>query len=64
MLAFYRPHDPMVSKEGVEAFFDQLDTPVKRKEFFPTSFHLILHDDNRARAVQVITQWLQAKGRE
>ena len=54
----------MVSKEGVEAFFDQLDTPVKRKEFFPTSFHLILHDDNRARAVQVIAQWLQAKGRE
>jgi hypothetical protein len=45
-------------------FFDQLDTPWKRKEFFPTSFHLILHDDDRARAVHVITQWLQAKGRE
>ncbi|MES2707537.1 MAG: alpha/beta fold hydrolase [Verrucomicrobiota bacterium] len=64
VLVLYTPHDPLVSKEGVEKFFDQLDTPWKRKEFFPTSYHLILHDDERPRALKVITQWLKARGRE
>lgn len=64
VLVLYTPHDPLVSKEGVEEFFTRLDTPWKRKEFFPTSYHLILHDDERERAVKVVGQWLKARGRE
>jgi alpha-beta hydrolase superfamily lysophospholipase len=64
VLVLYTPHDPLVSKESVEEFFTQLDTPWKREEFFPNSYHLILHDDERERALKVISQWLLARGRE
>lgn len=64
VLVLYTPHDPLVSQEGVEEFFEKIDSPCKRKEFFPTSYHLILHDEERARAVRIVTQWLQAHGRE
>lgn len=63
VLVLYTPHDPLVARESVEEFFTKLDTPWKRLEFFPDSYHLILHDDERPRALKVISQWLGTRGR-
>ncbi len=58
VLVLYTPHDPLVSKEAVEHFFGHIGSPRKIKVFFPDSFHLILHDTERSRAVQTVQDWL------
>jgi alpha-beta hydrolase superfamily lysophospholipase len=58
VLVLYTPHDPLVSREAVEHFFDHIGSPRKTKVFFPDSYHLILHDSERARAVQTVEDWL------
>lgn len=58
VLVLYTPHDPLVSKEAVERFYDRLGSANKTKAFFPQSYHLILHDSERARALTLIREWL------
>ena len=57
-LVLYTPNDVLTSREGVEAFFDRLASAEKLKVFFPGSYHLILHDKDRAAALQAIATWL------
>jgi len=58
VLVLYTPHDPLVSQESVETFFGQIAGPRKTKVFFPESYHLILHDVERERAVKTVLDWL------
>ena len=61
VLAFYTPNDALTPKEGVENFFARLGSKDKTRVFFPESYHLILHDHDRAAALQQITAWLKAR---
>ncbi len=58
VLVLYTPHDPLVSKEGVERFYSLIPSPSKAQAFFPKSYHLILHDVERDRAVKTVADWL------
>ncbi len=61
VLVFYTPHDVLTSRESVERFTQSLHAPGSTKVFFPQSYHLILHDSERARALRKLQQWLQAR---
>ena len=61
ILVLYTPHDPLVSREAVEYFFDLITAPGKTKTFFPESYHLILHDKERDRAVKAVHDWLERR---
>ena len=63
VLVLYTPHDPLVSKEGVERFYQSIASPMKAKAFFSESYHLILHDKERERAVKTVADWLARRGR-
>ena len=61
VLALYTPNDALVPAEAVEVFFDKLAARDKSKMFFPRSFHLILHDVDRAAAIAGIREWLDKR---
>ena len=61
VLVLYTPNDVFTSKEGVEAFFDSIGTRDKTKVFYPESFHLILHDLDRDRALRTLERWIQRR---
>ncbi len=60
-LVLYTPNDVLVSKEQVEEFFDSVSSRDKTKAFFPDSYHLILHDVDREKALGEIAIWLDAR---
>jgi esterase/lipase len=62
VLVLYTPHDPLVSAEAVERFYDRIASPRKTKVFFPKSYHLILHDTERERAMKTVGTWLDRHG--
>ncbi len=62
VLVLYTPHDPLVSQAAVETFYDRIPSPKKSKVFFPKSYHLILHDEERDRALKTVTGWLERRG--
>lgn len=63
VLVFYTPNDALTSKEGVERFFQQLAARDKTPVFFPHSYHLILHDCDRAAALEKLGEWLDRRAR-
>ncbi len=63
ILVFYTPNDVLTSKEGVERFFQQLASPDKTPVYFPKSYHLILHDRDRAAALEKLGEWLDQRTR-
>ena len=63
VLVLYTPHDPLVSQQGVERFYQLIASAHKTKAFFPESYHLILHDKERERAVKTVADWLAHRGR-
>jgi alpha-beta hydrolase superfamily lysophospholipase len=62
VLVLYTPHDPLASREQIEEFFNQIASDDKTKVFFPESYHLVLHDTERYRAVEVLQRWIAEKG--
>ena len=62
VLVLYTPHDPLVSAEAVERFYDRIASTRKARVFFPKSYHLILHDLERERAMKTIRTWLDRRG--
>ncbi len=59
VLIFYTPNDALTPHQAVEHFFDELSSTDKTRVFFPKSFHLILHDQDRADALHRLEVWLQ-----
>jgi len=58
VLVFYTPNDALTPHEAVEQFFGRLATKDKERVFFPNSYHLILHDQDRAEALHRLEEWL------
>jgi alpha-beta hydrolase superfamily lysophospholipase len=58
VLVFYTPNDALTPHEAVEAFFSRLASRDRERVFFPNSFHLILHDVDRAEALHRLQEWL------
>lgn len=63
VLVFYTPNDALTPREGVETFFSQIASEDKTSVFFPQSYHLILHDHDRAEALQRLESWLSARAK-
>ncbi len=61
LLILYTPHDPLVSQQAVENFYAHIPSPSKSKAFFPQSYHLILHDSERDRALLIVRRWLETQ---
>lgn len=59
LLVLYTPRDPLVSQQAVENFYAHIPSPRKSKAFFPQSYHLILHDSERDRALLIVRRWLE-----
>lgn len=58
VLVLYTPNDPVASRHQIESWFDSIDSLDKSTLFFPDNYHLILHDDQRWKAVEGIGDWL------
>lgn len=58
VLVLYTPHDPLVSQEAVERFSRHILPGRITRAFFSKSYHLILHDIERDRALQTVNNWL------
>jgi alpha-beta hydrolase superfamily lysophospholipase len=57
-LVLYTPNDPLTPPDKIESFFENIASRDRAKVFFPHSYHLILHDNERARALGALTSWL------
>lgn len=58
VLVLYTPNDPVASRRQIETWFESIDSLDKTTLFFPENYHLILHDDQRWKAVEGIGDWL------
>jgi len=51
-------HDAFVKPEVLGAWFDRIAAADKTLRHYPESYHLLLHDDDRAEVLADITRWL------
>jgi acylglycerol lipase len=58
VLVIYAANDVFISPARVEKFFERLGSREKEIRLFPESYHLLLHDDDRAHALEQIETWL------
>ena len=58
LLVIYAAHDVFIKPALVEQFFDRIGSSEKEKQFFPESFHLLLHDFDKEQALASIEMWL------
>ena len=57
-LVLYAANDIFVRPEQVEQFFAKLGSREKEIRLFPDSYHLLLHDHDKAQALECIESWL------
>ncbi|MGI8605107.1 MAG: alpha/beta fold hydrolase [Verrucomicrobiales bacterium] len=58
VLVLYTANDPVTSQQQIEHWFSHIQSPDKCRLFFPNNYHLILHDDERWKAVEQIASWI------
>jgi acylglycerol lipase len=58
VLVIYARNDVFIRPDLVEAFFTQLPGSDKELTLYPESYHLLLHDHDRAEVLARVTQWL------
>ena len=58
VLVLYAAHDVFITPARVEAFVDNLGSVEKEARLFPDSYHLLLHDHDKAEVLACITNWL------
>jgi acylglycerol lipase len=61
VLVIYAANDVFIPPMQVERFFDQLGSLEKELQFFPESYHLLLHDYDKAEVLGRIETWLLAR---
>ena len=61
VLVIYPQHDVYISPVRVQEFVAQLGSRDKESELFPESYHLLLHDFDKAQALARIERWLRAR---
>ncbi len=57
------PNDVLSSPDQVQGLFGQVRSPKKRLLWYTRSYHLLLHDVQRAEVTADLTRWLDRKGR-
>ncbi|MCE0498291.1 MAG: alpha/beta hydrolase [Methylacidiphilales bacterium] len=57
VLVLYAAHDIFITPDRVEKFFARLGSREKELRFFPDSYHLLLHDHDKAGALERIEAW-------
>ena len=55
------PNDILSSPDQVQTLFSQVRSPRKRLLWYTRSYHLLLHDVQRAEVTQDLTNWLNAR---
>jgi len=58
VLVIYAANDVYIPPARVEQFFARLGSREKEFRFFPESYHLLLHDHDKAQALERIEAWL------
>ncbi len=58
------PNDILSSADQVQTLFSQVRSPKKRLLWYTRSYHLLLHDVQRAEVAQDLTNWLNARVKE
>jgi alpha-beta hydrolase superfamily lysophospholipase len=58
VLVIYAANDVFIPAVRVEQFFARLGSREKELRFFPESYHLLLHDHDRAQVLERIESWL------
>lgn len=58
VLVIYAGHDVFIPSAQVEQFFALLGSREKELRFFPESYHLLLHDHDKAQALERVEAWL------
>ena len=58
VLVLYAANDIFIPAARVEEFFERLGSRDKERCLFPESYHLLLHDDDRAEVLARIEAWL------
>jgi acylglycerol lipase len=58
ILVLYAAHDVFIPPAEVETFFGRLGSGDKQLRFFPTSYHLLLHDFDKNEALEAVEAWL------
>ena len=58
VLVVYAANDVFIPPAQVEQFFALLGSSDKQLQFFPESYHLLLHDYDKAQALKHIEEWL------
>jgi alpha-beta hydrolase superfamily lysophospholipase len=58
VLVIYAANDVYIPPARVEQFFARLGSREKELRFFPESYHLLLHDRDKAQALEQIEAWL------
>ncbi len=58
VLIVYAANDVFIPPARVEEFFGRLGSHEKEFHFFPDSYHLLLHDHDRAQVLERIEEWL------
>jgi acylglycerol lipase len=61
VLVAYAARDVFISTAKVEEFFARLGSRDKELQLFPESYHLLLHDFDKAQALERIESWLRAR---
>jgi esterase/lipase len=63
LLVLYTAHDPLVSQQGVESWFEKLPLRDKSALFFAKSYHLVLHDVESRDALREGLDWLERRAK-
>ena len=58
VLVVYAAHDIFIPPSEVESFFERLGSKDKQLEFFPHSYHLLLHDLDRESVLARVEGWI------
>ena len=58
LLVIYAANDVFIAPRQVEEFFARLGSREKELRLFPESYHLLLHDHDKAQVLECIENWL------
>jgi len=61
VLVIYAANDVFIKPARIEEFFAQLGSREKELRFFPESYHLLLHDHDKAQVLDRIETWLRRR---
>jgi esterase/lipase len=61
ILVLYTVKDAFVDPDAVENFYQHIASRDKTKSFYPESYHLLLHDNDKAQVLHTIGAWVRQR---